>query len=86
MDVFVQSLNRLCQITTGYLGKAVIVNYWKAARQEVVEQPGIQSRMAEPVRDRAQRPDPLPGISSRNWTNLSKGCYGIGCWLFFTSL
>lgn len=40
MDVFVQSLNRLCQITSGYLGKAVIVNYWKAARQEVVERQG----------------------------------------------
>ncbi|MGY2725681.1 hypothetical protein [Thermostichus sp. OS-CIW-26] len=43
MDVFVQSLNRLCQITTGYLGKAVIVNYWKAARQEVVERQGSQA-------------------------------------------
>ncbi len=40
MDVFVQSLNRLCQITAGYLGKAVIVNYWKASRQEVVERQG----------------------------------------------
>lgn len=43
MDVFVQSLNRLCQITTGYLGKAVIVNYWKAARQEVVERQGSKA-------------------------------------------
>ncbi|MEN9229428.1 MAG: hypothetical protein Q6L68_00855 [Thermostichus sp. DG02_5_bins_236] len=40
MDTFMQSLNRLCQITTGYLGKAVIVNYWKAARQEVLQQQG----------------------------------------------
>ncbi len=43
MDTFVQSLNRLCQITTGYLGKAVIVNYWKAARQEVVEEQGADA-------------------------------------------
>ncbi|MCJ2543480.1 hypothetical protein JX360_11255 [Synechococcus bigranulatus str. 'Rupite'] len=40
MDTFMRSLNRLCQITTGYLGKAVIVNYWKAARQEVLQQQG----------------------------------------------
>ncbi len=40
MDVCVQSLNRLCQIASGYLGKAVIVNYWKAARQEVLEHQG----------------------------------------------
>lgn len=40
MDTFMQSLNRLCQITTGYLGKAVIVNYWKAARQEVLQRQG----------------------------------------------
>lgn len=40
METFMRSLNRLCQITTGYLGKAVIVNYWKAARQEVLQQQG----------------------------------------------
>ncbi|MFQ3614500.1 MAG: hypothetical protein SNJ68_12415, partial [Cyanobacteriota bacterium] len=40
MDTFMQSLNRLCQITAGYLGKAVIVNYWKAARQEVLQRQG----------------------------------------------
>ncbi|MDX2270877.1 MAG: hypothetical protein NW237_02870 [Cyanobacteriota bacterium] len=32
----VKAMNHLSQITTGYLGKAVIVNYWKAARQDVI--------------------------------------------------
>ncbi|MGQ9838712.1 MAG: hypothetical protein ACUVRV_12320 [Cyanobacteriota bacterium] len=45
MDTFMQSLNRLCQITTGYLGKAVIVNYWKAARQEVLQQQGSDAEL-----------------------------------------
>jgi len=40
VEVFVQSLNHICQMASGYLGKAVIVNYWKAARQEVLEQQG----------------------------------------------
>ncbi len=43
MATFMQALNRLCEITTGYLGKAVIVNYWKAARQEVLERQGSQA-------------------------------------------
>lgn len=32
------ALNRLCQATTSYLGRAVIVNYWKVARQDLLEQ------------------------------------------------
>lgn len=32
------ALNRLCQATTSYLGRAVIVNYWKAARQDLLNQ------------------------------------------------
>ncbi|MEN9221648.1 MAG: hypothetical protein Q6M04_04345 [Thermostichus sp. BF3_bins_97] len=43
METFMRSLNRLCQITTGYLGKAVIVNYWKAARQEVLQHRGVEA-------------------------------------------
>lgn len=31
------ALNHLCQATTGYLGRAVIVNYWKAARQDLLD-------------------------------------------------
>lgn len=45
MDTFVQSLNRLCQVTMGYLGKAVIVNYWKAARQEVLQKQGSSAEL-----------------------------------------
>ncbi len=40
METLLRSLNRLSEITTGYLGKAVIVNYWKAARQEVLQKQG----------------------------------------------
>ncbi|MCF2970055.1 hypothetical protein L1047_02445 [Synechococcus sp. Nb3U1] len=45
MDTFMRSLNRLCQMTTGYLGKAVIVNYWKAARQEVLQRQGADAEL-----------------------------------------
>lgn len=31
------ALNHLCQATTGYLGRAVIVNYWKSARQDLLK-------------------------------------------------
>lgn len=34
---FLQAVNHLCQVTVGYLGRAVIVNYWKMARDQVLE-------------------------------------------------
>jgi hypothetical protein len=33
----VRELNLLCQASTNFLGKPVIVNYWKAARQDIID-------------------------------------------------
>lgn len=36
-DRALEALNGLCTLTTTYLGRAVIVNYWKTSRQEVID-------------------------------------------------
>ncbi|NJM00787.1 MAG: hypothetical protein HC818_07000 [Synechococcaceae cyanobacterium RM1_1_27] len=40
-------LNRLCGLTTSHLGRAVIVNYWKVTRKEIIDRQTDQRAVAE---------------------------------------
>jgi hypothetical protein len=43
----IEVLNRLCALTTNHLGRAVIVNYWKVSRKEILDRQTDQQAIAE---------------------------------------